>query len=169
MARERMTVLQRISDLQQGWPEVGRRICPEVLLLYRARDLLYEDLEQVLRPLQLLPSDLDVLAVLRTAPAPHQATPTAVAAALLLSSGGLTKILHRLEGMQLIARPPNPRDRRSRMVQLSADGVALLDRAAEVVLAHQQRCLSGLDPAEQRQLQGLLDKLVGSLEGPAAT
>lgn len=165
MANPRLPVEQRLEGIRRGWPEVGGRIHAEVLYLYRLRDLLFEDLERVLQPLGLLPTDLDVLAVLRAAPRPHASTPTALYRALLLSSGGLTKVLHRLADLGLVSRPDNPLDRRSRLVQLTPAGERLLAEAAERVLQHERQMLGGLEPAEQAQLQHLLGKLLRPLEG----
>jgi len=136
-----------------------------VLYLYRARDQLYQDLTGVLDPWGLLPADLDVLGALRTQPPPWQLTPTELYRSLLLSSGGLTKILHRLQAARLIERSVNPQDRRSRMVILTPAGAALLERAMYGVVEHERRFLEPLDEAEQEHLNRLLAKLVAAEEG----
>lgn len=135
-----------------------------MLYLYRARDQLYLDLTRVLQPWGLLPADLDVLGALRTQPHPWQLTPTELYRSLLLSSGGLTKILHRLQAAGLVARTPNPQDRRSSLVVLTAAGAELVERVMGAVVEHERRFLQPLDDAEQAELNRLLSKLVSAGE-----
>ena len=157
---KRLTVPNLLADLARHWPEAAGRVQPGVLLLYRARDQLYDDLARVIEPFGLLPADLDVLVALRTRPPPRELTPTVLYRSLLLSSGGLTKILYRVASAGLIDRPPNPIDGRSRLVRLTALGERLLEEVLEPVVAHEQRFLRPLGPDEQRELTRLLTKLV---------
>jgi len=161
----RLPVSQLLDRVRRYWPELAGRLAPGILYLYRARDQLYLDLTDVLEPWGLLPADLDVLGALRTQPHPWQLTPTELYRSLLLSSGGLTKILHRLRTADLIERAPNPVDRRSRMVRLTPAGAELLDRVMVKVIAHEQRFLSPLGDKERSQLGRLLSKLVEQEEG----
>ncbi len=161
MTRRSSTVLQLLDSLQREWPTAAAQIQPAVLLLYRARDLLFDDLTETLAPAGLRPADLDVLVALRTRPAPRQLTPTELYRSLLLSSGGLTKILHRLAARGLIDRPAHPADGRSQLVRITAAGEQLLDSLMGRIVAHEERFLATLDPAERAQLTQLLGRLVG--------
>jgi DNA-binding MarR family transcriptional regulator len=154
-----------LDRARRYWPEAAAGLQAGVLYLYRARDQLYLDLTRVLRPWGLQPADLDVLGALRAQPHPWQHTPTELYRSLLLSSGGLTKILHRLQAAGLIARTANPRDRRSSMVTLTAAGAELLDRVMDAVVEHERRFLQPLDEDEQEELNRLLAKLVTAGEG----
>lgn len=154
------SISQILEGLASEWPEAARRVHPAVLWLYRARDHLYDDLAAVLAPFDLLPADFDVLAALRTQPPPRTLTPTVLYRSLLLSSGGLTKILHRLEARGLVTRPPNPTDRRSRLVRLSPRGEGFLQEALDDVIAHEERFLAPLHASEIKELTRLLNKLV---------
>jgi len=160
----RLPISQLLDRVRRHWPEAASGLEPGVLYLYRARDQLYRDLTRVLEPWELLPADLDVLGALRTQPGPWRLTPTELYRSLLLSSGGLTKILHRLEAAGLIERTANPEDRRSRMVALTAAGAALLARVMDVVVEHERQFLEPLGEAERQQLNRLLAKLVGARE-----
>lgn len=161
----RLPVSQLLDRIRRYWPEAAAGLQAGVFYLYRARDELYLDLTRVLQPWGLLPADLDVLGALRTQPHPWQLTPTELYRSLLLSSGGLTKILHRLQSAGLIERTANPRDRRSSLVILTAAGAELLDRVMSAVVEHERRFLRPLDEAEQEQLNHLLAKLVSAGEG----
>lgn len=135
-----------------------------MLYLYRARDQLYLDLTRVLQPSGLLPADLDVLGALRAQPHPWQLTPTELYRSLFLSSGGLTKILHRLHAAGLITRAANPLDGRSSMVRLTAAGEQLLGRVMDAVVEHERQFLQPLAEDEREELNRLLAKLVSAGE-----
>ena len=99
-----------------------------------------------------------------TRPTPRQLTPTALYRSLLLSSGGLTKILHRLEAKGWIDRPANPADGRSLLVRLTRKGKAQVEQVVDAVVAHEEGCLSPLSTTEQAELARLLGKLVAGQE-----
>lgn len=164
MKNTRLSIVRRVASLPDDWPEIAERIRPAALYLYRLRDHLYEDLERVLQPYDLRPADMDVLASLRTSPPPHELTPTALYRSLLLSSGGLTKIVHRLEVRGLVVRPENPDDRRSRLVRLTAAGRKCVDEVIEAVIEHEGRFMAMLSPAEEAELARLLERLLLPLE-----
>ena len=103
-----------------------------------------------------------VLAALRRAGAPYQMNPTALYAAVILSSGGMTKRLDRLEAAGLIERLPDPNDRRGRLVRLTDKGHDLVDAAVVDHLANEERLLSPLAAEERDQLAALLRKLLTS-------
>lgn len=52
--------------------------------------------------------------------------PQKLVAALLLTSGAMTNRLDRLEQAGLLARTPNPEDRRGVIVALTAEGVRVI-------------------------------------------
>lgn len=157
-------VAELFARADAHWPELVGRIKPPAILLYRARDLLLDDLERTLAPHGMQPADLDVLAALRLCPVPRQLTPTELYRALLISSGGLTKILHRLETAGWIDRPANPADGRSRLVRLTRSGKTRVEKVMAAVVDHEECCLAALDDAEQAQLARLLEKLLAGRE-----
>jgi len=163
----RISIAELLTGIGRSWPEISERLFPEVLRIYRAQQYLYADLCAVLQPYGLQPADFDVLAALRTQGTPYELTPTVLYRALFLSSGGLTKILKRLEQSGLIERPAHPEDRRSLLVRLSPTGLERVEAAAIDVLAHQEAFLAPLSTAERSALGGLLAKLLQPLEQSA--
>ena len=107
--------------------------------------------------------EFDVLATLRRAGPPYQMTPTQLYEATMLSSGGMTARLDRLEKQALIERRPNPEDRRGTLVGLTGDGLALMDRAVPAHTANCTRILNGLSTEEQMRLGTLMQKLLADL------
>jgi DNA-binding MarR family transcriptional regulator len=56
---------------------------------------------------------------------------TELAAAVLLSPSGLSKLLDRMESTELIRREPDPRDARSTYARITPRGRALVRRARQ--------------------------------------
>ncbi len=83
---------------------------------------------------------------------------------LLLSSGAMTNRLDRLEAARLIAREPDPDDRRALIVRLTVDGLQKIDEAVNAAAHNEAAVVSVLSPAEQKRLNVLLRKLVVSFE-----
>lgn len=69
---------------------------------------------------QLNQGEFDVLATLYRCGPPYAMNPQKLVAALLLTSGAMTNRLDRLEQAGLLARNPNPEDRRGTIVSLMA-------------------------------------------------
>jgi DNA-binding MarR family transcriptional regulator len=101
----------------------------------------------------------DVLATLRRTGAPFRLRPTDLTDATMLTSSGTTKRLDRLEQAGLIAREPDPDDRRGTLISLTPAGRRLIDKVTEAHLANEQRLVGALTAAERRQLADLLRKL----------
>jgi DNA-binding MarR family transcriptional regulator len=123
-----------------------------------AREL-EQRLERVYREHGLEPGWHDVLATLRRVGPPYRLRPSEFTGALMLTSSGTTKRLDRLEQAGLIARGPDPEDRRGTLITLTAAGSALIDNVTEAHLDNERRLLSALSDAEQRRLADLLRKL----------
>ena len=101
-------------------------------------------------------AEFDVLATLRRAGQPYELSPGALAASMMLSTGGTTARLDRLEKAGLAERRPSPTDRRGVLVRLTPQGRDTVDRALGAGLARQQKLLDHLPPATRRQLADLL-------------
>jgi DNA-binding MarR family transcriptional regulator len=123
-----------------------------------AREL-EQRLEPVYREQGLEPGWYDVLATLRRAGPPYRLRPTEFTRTLMLTSSGTTKRLDRLEQAGLIARTPDPDDRRGTLITLTEAGHALLDTAVDAHVANEHGLLGVLDEAEREQLAALLRKL----------
>jgi len=107
--------------------------------------------------------EFDVLATLRRSGSPYALTPTALYEATMISSGGMTARIDRLEKARLVQRLEHPTDRRGALVALTDPGKALID---EVLTRHVQAetaILSPLTEEEQKTLDRLLAKLLAGL------
>jgi DNA-binding MarR family transcriptional regulator len=114
-------------------------------------------LEPVYREHGLEPGWHDILATLRRSGG--RLRPTDLTNASMLTSSGTTKRLDKLEDAGLIAREPDPDDRRGTLIGLTPAGRRLIDELTPAHLDNERRILGGLSEAEQRRLADLLRKL----------
>ena len=105
----------------------------------------------------------DVLASLRRSGPPFQLSPTQLYREMMLTSGAMTNRIDRLEEAGLVARRPDPDDRRGTLVRLTAKGKALIDAATTKHVENEERLVSALTIREQQQLSDLLRKLLIAL------
>jgi DNA-binding MarR family transcriptional regulator len=110
--------------------------------------------------------EFDVLATLRRAGEPYALSPGALAASMMMSSGGTTARLDKLESAGLVQRHPDPADRRALLVRLTDDGFRVVDTAVTAGLDRQQQLLAHLSDSEQRRLSALLRRVLAPLEPP---
>ncbi|OUC96703.1 MarR family winged helix-turn-helix transcriptional regulator [Streptomyces swartbergensis] len=110
--------------------------------------------------------EFDVLATLRRAGEPYTLSPRQLSATLMLTTGGMTGRLDKLERAGLLRRSPDPHDRRGLKVTLTDKGLELIDEAVGAGLAVQTEALSGLGTEQAAQLAELLRELLRTTEGP---
>ena len=108
--------------------------------------------------------EFDVLAALRRAGKPYTLSPGALVAQTMVTSGTMTNRIDRLESRGLVARQPDPADRRGVRVLLTARGKEFVDSALADLLEREQELLAGLSIRQQEQLSGLLRSLVVPFE-----
>ncbi|QEN87503.1 MarR family transcriptional regulator [Labrys sp. KNU-23] len=111
----------------------------------------------------LQPGEFDVLATLRRSGEPYMLSPTRLYEAAMISSGGMTNRLDRLERAGLVERLPDPNDRRGKLIALTEAGKIVIDETIARHVANEQRLLSVLTQAEQETLDSLLRKLITAL------
>ena len=107
--------------------------------------------------------EFDVLATLRRSGDPYMLSPTSLYEAMMISSGGMTNRLDRLERAGLIERRPDPNDRRGKLIALTAAGRRVIDETLTRHVANEERLMSVLTTAEQEKLNALLKKLITGL------
>ncbi|MER5383728.1 MarR family transcriptional regulator [Streptomyces sp. NPDC002688] len=106
--------------------------------------------------------EFDVLATLRRSDAPYTLSPRELSATLMLTTGGMTGRLDKLERAGLLRRSPDPHDRRGLQVTLTDEGLRLIDEAVGAGLDVQTAALSALDSEQASQLAGLLRPLLAA-------
>src|ERR1700760_406750 len=110
-------------------------------------------------------SDFAVLAALEEYGALSQAD---LGRRLGLDRNEVSGIVPRLAGERHVDRQANPADRRRNVVTLTASGKRYLEEIQRHADAAQDELLIGLEPAERRQLNELLAKLLSRHRGQPA-
>ncbi|MFJ8716167.1 MarR family winged helix-turn-helix transcriptional regulator [Streptomyces violaceus] len=97
-----------------------------------------------LTELELTAAEFDVLVTLRRSGAPYRMKPNQLARSVMLTTGGTTNVAHRLVARGVVEREDDPEDARSNWLRLTADGVALAERAVLVNAAAHDALFEGV-------------------------
>ncbi|GGZ26928.1 MarR family transcriptional regulator [Streptomyces inusitatus] len=104
--------------------------------------------------------EFDVLSALRRSGEPYTLSPRELSATLMLTTGGMTGRLDKLEKAGLLARSPDPSDRRGLRVTLTARGLEVIEEAVGAGLALQHRLFDSALTEEQGERLGDLLRLL---------
>lgn len=106
----------------------------------------------------------DVLASLKRAGRDHHLTPTELAEYALVTSGGISLRLNRLEDAGLVERIREKADRRSVHVRLTDHGRTLISEVANIHFEREAQMMTLLSDDDKKQLTELLRKLGASVK-----
>ncbi|MGW1757668.1 MarR family winged helix-turn-helix transcriptional regulator [Streptomyces mirabilis] len=140
-------------DLDTAAMEVFGRV-------FRLARTMGDRMEKAYAPYGISRGEFDVLATLRRSDAPYTLSPRQLSATLMLTTGGMTGRLDKLERAGLLRRSPDPHDRRGLQVTLTDKGLRLIDEAVGAGLAVQTEALAHLDEERAGQLASLLRELL---------
>jgi DNA-binding MarR family transcriptional regulator len=128
----------------------------------RAAALLERQIGKTLSEFDLQPGEFDLLATLRRSGAPYRLTVGQLLKRTMVSSGAVTHRLNGLDEKRLIARDFDPSNRRSVIVTLTKQGLAVVDQALSAHLDNEQKQLASLTREKKESLADLLrDLLLG--------
>jgi DNA-binding MarR family transcriptional regulator len=83
---------------------------------------------------------------------------------MMLSSAAMTNRIDRLEQRGLVAREPDPEDRRGVRISLTREGLELIEEAVTAHVEGEGRLLTTLSAEEREYLAELLSKLMVSMQ-----
>jgi DNA-binding MarR family transcriptional regulator len=156
-----------VDAIIDQWRKVRPELDPSPIGIVGRVSRLARELEERLEPVYrehgLEPGWHDVLATLRRAGEPYRLRVTDLTTSMMIGSSGTTKRLDRLERNGLIARSPDPNDRRGTLIELTPQGLELIDGVTAAHLDNERELLGGLTASEQEALAALLRKLRLSL------
>ena len=146
---------------REQWPETWDAVVmPFVFALHRAHGKHMKRTAAIAAHHGLSLSELDVLVAVRRSPRPWVLTPSDLQRSLLLSSGGLTKILAQLEARGLITRLTDDGDRRVKPVQLTDAALPLIETVlAESCVDERAWLRERLSDAQIAEVTALLARL----------
>ena len=149
---------------EREFPKENTAALKTITRLARLDVLLAGFQQQCLSPFGLVMSDFMVLASLRRVGAPYQASPSTLYNVLERSSGGMTKMIKRLEAMGLVERLPDPADGRGTLVCLTAKGIDIHGKAFHRFAEASNTLLGVATPERARDLDRSLQALVQAFE-----
>ena len=120
--------------------------------------------QEALEPFELTPNDYAVLAALRRAGPPYPLSPSQLYTDLERSSGGMTKMLKRLENMGFIERTPDPDDGRSNLVALTPSGRKLEEKVFKVFLSRTHDLTAEFSESKRKEIDKSLRTFLETIE-----
>ncbi|WP_348646413.1 MarR family transcriptional regulator [Ciceribacter sp. L1K22] len=131
---------------------------------YRLVNLVRPSIEATFASFGLDRGEFDVIGTLLRSGPPYRLTPSDMYALLMISSGGLTHRLDRLEKSGLVRRERSQSDGRSVEVVLTESGRDLAEKAFRADMENESRFMTPLDATEREALAALLRKLIVSID-----
>jgi DNA-binding MarR family transcriptional regulator len=135
----------------------------------RLAGLFQQAFGEAFAPLGITEGEYGILAPLRRAGAPFELTPSALARQRMMTSGGMTAAIDRLERRGLVARTPNPADRRGSLVRLTDAGRQVIDEGMARHVEVEHALVAGLARDDREQLVALLRTLLLAVDAAPAT
>lgn len=132
------------------------------LLLIRAGRQAGHGLREALAPLGLEPRHF---LLLRGVEAMAGCSQQAIAEGVEIPPSRMVALVDELEARKLLARVPNPGDRRAYALRLTPAGRRLLAKAQAVADAHEAALVDKLDPGERATLVELLSRVTTDHRG----
>lgn len=112
----------------------------------------------------LIHSDIDVLASLYfSSNAKKSLSPTELYNATIFSSGGMTKVLKKLEEKKLIFREASKKDKRKSIIKLSKSGEELIKDCMKLKQEYLEEFFAPLSKKEQKEMKTMFSKLLYSI------
>ncbi len=150
--------------MEKNWPEAHGALMKSFPLIDRISAIHDGVRSKILAEYSLQGADFGILTALRRKGEPYVLSPTLLRRYMLVSSGGLTKMLHRLESSGMILRGDSPVDGRIKLVQLTPRGKKTIENVVAKLQESNRRVIAHFDAEEIQQLDSLLSKLSCYLE-----
>lgn len=147
-------------------PDLDTRAMEVFGRIFRLSRAMGDRMEKAYAPYGISRGEFDVLATLRRAGEPYTLSPRQLSATLMLTTGGMTGRLDKLERAGLLRRSPDPHDRRGLQVTLTDKGLTVLDEAVGAGLATETQAMSVLNDEQADQLADLLRHLLAGTQTP---
>src|ERR1700722_9502588 len=132
--------------------------------LHRISARLQRRIEAWLIPLDLTWESFSLILTLRRSGSPFALRPTDLYRESLLTSGAITNRIDRVERQGLVRRRQDPNDGRAMVVQLTAAGRRLADKATAIHFRALAETFSGLSMQECARLNASLAKLLSVVD-----
>lgn len=158
-----------VARIQDEWqrerPDLD--VTPQGVIgrLHRVAGRLTAELTTVYDAHGLAEGDFDVLATLRRAGDPFERSAGELAEHTMVTTGGMSKRIDRLERAGLVTRRSSDTDGRGRVVRLTELGRTTIDAAFTDHMRNERRLVDELGPADAATLERILTAWLARLGG----
>ena len=140
-----MKKIEMPADYYAQTPEANVLATEAVMNTIKTADLIFDRIGRLLRPLNVSAAGGLVLGVLRD----HGAmSPSDLGERLIVTRATVTGLLDSLERRGFVERSRNPADRRSLMVEITPDGLVVLQALRTLIHRHEQSWMSSFSEDE---------------------
>jgi DNA-binding MarR family transcriptional regulator len=126
-------------------------------LLNRLGQRIRETTEEALKPYQITGKHVGVMTIIHERGSIQQ---NEIGLCMHIDRTTMVDVVDDLENKGLVERKNNPVDRRAYALVLTPKGKSILPRVQKLGMAAERRFLSHLNPKDQKELIGILQKLV---------
>jgi len=151
-----------LENVKKLSPEVFKKTMQLSVPFFVLHKKIYEKGEALIsKEFNINQSELDVLAALYyMGDDDFVMSPTQLYDVMLFSSGGMTKLLKKLENKDFIRRVENSLDKRSKLVQITDLGIEVTTKALKNIVSFEDEYFSKLNEKEQDTFQKLMYKIL---------
>lgn len=140
-----ITKIEMPDDYYAQTPDANVRATEAVMNTIKTADLVFDRIGRLLRPLNISAAGGLVLGILRD----HGAmAPSELGERLIVTRATVTGLLDSLQRRGFVTRSQNPADRRSLVVEITPEGLLVLQQLRTLIHHHEQTWMSALSDAE---------------------
>jgi DNA-binding MarR family transcriptional regulator len=161
---EQDSVDRHIAGFLRRYPEIDADVEGIVDRVCKLHKYFVNTLEETIADYGLVHPEYKVLLHLRSEGAQDGVSAGDLSRSMVMSSGGMTNLLDRLENDGLIRRGSDPSDRRSVLLTLTPKGRKAIDRAVSAEAEREFDLLGPLTPGERKELNDLLRRVARGFE-----
>lgn len=162
---QKMSLADLINKMQTNWPQAVNPETEAILGIIRLNDVVRNTSDPIIADHNLTHTEFEVLTALRAMPEPRELTPTELYSSLLVTSGGMTKVLKNLEERGFIERHLSGGDGRSKPVRLTDTGAEIIEKTMTAVVQGDRNLLSrSLSKEDTQRLRQILLQALKKLE-----
>ena len=153
------------DDFYDQTPDANVLATEAVMNTMRTADMLFDQIGRLLRPLRVSAAGGLVLGILRD----HGSmTPSELGERLIVTRATVTGLVNSLERAGYVRRSANPADRRSLVVDITPDGLGVVQALRTLVHRHEKAWMGTFSDAELRayieQLHRIQDSVASTTE-----
>jgi DNA-binding MarR family transcriptional regulator len=148
------------DDFYEQTPEGSVRATEAVMNTIRTADLIFDRIGRLLRPLHVSAAGGLVLGILRDR---GRMSPSELGEHLLVTRATVTGVVDSLEHRGFVRRSANPADRRSLLVEITPEGLAVLKELRTLIHGQERAWMAVLSEDELRNYIDLLHRIQDSV------